>query len=529
MRRRSGLDRSRTLPPAASSATSDLQPKAKGPIKTPVQLITAITQPATASCRARPVMLLLLPLSAGLASMQPCAATPFEWEYTGSLKTARFHHTSTLLPDGRVLVVGGEHSHQPLARAELYDPATGTWSNTSSLSTARDSHTAVLLPNGMVLVAGGSETDPGPSLASAELYHPATGTWSPTGSLGTARLYHTATLLLNGMVLVAAGNNTGFYLASAELYDPATGAWADTGSLTTEREFHTATLLPNGKVLVTGGRDSGKVELASAELYNPATGTWSATGSLHTARYDHTATLLPNGMVLVAGGNPDELDSAELYDPATGNWSATDSLNDGRADHVDTLLLNGKVLVAGGTNFEIDTAELYDPATGTWSLTGSLNTMRKDHAATLLLNGMVLVTGGALIHKTALATAELYDPGIVVATTVDGRGSIHREDNRVTFQFRVSQSDDSTSADYFSFCDPAAGVCSTNAKIRNLSIKGNTAEFSGTVQLDDGDEVRYSVSVTDNGEPGTLDTISINLSDGYSAGGTLTTGDIRIY
>src|SRR5438093_3790395 len=178
-------------------------------MKTPVQLITAITQPATPLCRARPVILLLLSFSAGLASMQPCAATPFEWEYTGSLKTARFHHTATLLPDGRVLVVGGEQAHTPLASAELYDPATGTWSATGSLSTARDSHTATLLPNGMVLVAGGRETDPGPSLASAELCDPATGTWSPTGSLDTGRLYHTATLLPNGMVLVAGESATG--------------------------------------------------------------------------------------------------------------------------------------------------------------------------------------------------------------------------------------------------------------------------------------------------------------------------------
>src|SRR6059058_666188 len=221
------------------------------PMKTPTQFITAITQPATTSFLARPVILLLLSFSAGLASMQPCAATPFEWEYTGSLKTARFHHTATLLPDGRVLVVGGEQGHTPLASAELYDPATGTWSATGSLNTARDSHTATLLPSGKVLVAGGRETDL--YSASAELYNPATGTWSPAGSFDTGRVFHTATLLHNGKVLVAAGR----------------------------------------------GRDSGFIELASAELYDPATGTWSATGSLSTARYDHTATLLPNGMVVV--------------------------------------------------------------------------------------------------------------------------------------------------------------------------------------------------------------------------------------
>ena len=214
---------------------------------------------------------------------------------------------------------------------------------------------------------------------------------------------------------------------------------------------------------------------------------------------------------------------------STGTWSVTGSLNVERADHVETLLLNGKVLVAGGTNLDPDTAELYDPATGAWSLTGSLNTMRKDHAATLLPNGMVLVTGGALAHKSALASAELYDPGMAVATKVNGHGSINRQDDQITFQFRASQSAGSIGVDYFSFCDPVAAVCLTNAGIRNLSINGNVAEFSGRAQLDDGTKVDYTVSATDNGKPGTSDTISIDLSDGYSARGTLITGDIRIY
>src|SRR5690242_19808597 len=105
-------------------------------MKTPVQLITAMTRHAPASCLARPVMFVLISFLSALVSMQPCSAAPFEWEYTGGFKIARFHHTATLLPDGRVLVAGGEDGHDALAIAELYDSATGTWSDADSLNTA---------------------------------------------------------------------------------------------------------------------------------------------------------------------------------------------------------------------------------------------------------------------------------------------------------------------------------------------------------------------------------------------------------
>ena len=216
------------------------------------------------SILARRIAFPLLFLGMGLVLVQPCAGDSGVFTNTGSLATARYNSTATLLPNGKVLVAGGnDSSFNVLASAELYDPASGTWAPTGSLATARGNQTATLLPNGKVLVASGSGD------ASAELYDPANGTWAPTGSLATARNSHTATLLPNGKVLVAGGNDSSFKtLASAELYDPASGTWAPTGSLATARYVHTATLLPNGKVLVAGGNDLNTSSvLASAELY----------------------------------------------------------------------------------------------------------------------------------------------------------------------------------------------------------------------------------------------------------------------
>ena len=74
----------------------------------------------------------------------------------------------------------------------------------------RDSHTATLLPNGMVLVAGGDST--------AELFDPATGSFSPTGAMEVERSGHSATLLKNGAVLVAGGAAFPSPSRTAELY-----------------------------------------------------------------------------------------------------------------------------------------------------------------------------------------------------------------------------------------------------------------------------------------------------------------------
>jgi hypothetical protein len=74
------------------------------------------------------------------------AQTSGTWTLTGSMKTAREGQTSTLLPNGQVLVAGGLDGTTVLSRAELYNPATGKWSATGSMQTARAGQTATVLP-----------------------------------------------------------------------------------------------------------------------------------------------------------------------------------------------------------------------------------------------------------------------------------------------------------------------------------------------------------------------------------------------
>lgn len=94
---------------------------------------------------------------------------------TGSMSASMSGPTGTLLPNGMVLVAGGSKSaccpSVCTSSAELYDAGTGAFSPTASMTAPRCYHTATLLPNGMVLVAGGQPaSSSGNSVASAELY-----------------------------------------------------------------------------------------------------------------------------------------------------------------------------------------------------------------------------------------------------------------------------------------------------------------------------------------------------------------------
>lgn len=257
-----------------------------------------------------------------------------------------FQATVTVMATGKVLVAGGLGSEIAASAAvDIYDPATNTWQPTAPLTEIRTEHAASLLPSGKVLVVGGAtEYDGPPTRKTAEVYDPVKRSWSLTGEVAAGVVGHTVTLLADGKVLLAGGQGEESRAPvpgarAAQVYDEATGNWSRIDEMKSGRTKHTATLLPDGTVLVVGGNtavagrgDDRPEDLVGAEVYDPAAGTWAPAAPPGYVRSGHTATLLRAGpasgcaqncgKVLVVGGHglPDRIMetvmSAELYEAA---------------------------------------------------------------------------------------------------------------------------------------------------------------------------------------------------------------------
>ena len=86
------------------------------------------------------------------------------WTQAGEMAHARVKSTLTLLPDGRVLAAGGEDpagsEYVLYSTTEIFDPVASTWSYGPDLSGPRSDHSATLLPDGRVFLVGGIGVEP---------------------------------------------------------------------------------------------------------------------------------------------------------------------------------------------------------------------------------------------------------------------------------------------------------------------------------------------------------------------------------
>jgi Galactose oxidase, central domain/Kelch motif len=284
----------------------------------------------------------------------------------GSMSSKRVGHSATLLPSGKVLLAGGMADrsfegglHGITSNSiDIYDPQTGKAIPAGNLITGRQAHEAILLPNGKVLFIGGF--DGRHYLDSVEIFDPSTNKLAQAGKLIEPRGGAVAVLLPPsdgkdaGKVLIMGGasgetETNHIVLGSAELFDPNTGSSIKVGDMSMRRYKHAATLLADGRVLITGGsddRDWGNM-YDSAEIYDPATRRFSPTSKMLSKRFKlpHATVLLKNGKVLVAGGS----NLVEVFDSTQKEFlPVSGKLSEPSYYGTATLLKDGKALIVGG-------------------------------------------------------------------------------------------------------------------------------------------------------------------------------------
>lgn len=290
--------------------------------------------------------------------------------------SGRAGHTATLLTSGAnagmVLIAGGVSSFQngvlpsSTNTTELYNPSTKTFAAGPPMSCVRAFHTATLLPNGDVLMAGGQllVNSQVVSEACVEVYHALANSFSQLANLLEVRAAHAATLLGSGKVLVTGGRSTNAdgtftFSSTAELYDPTgngstttAGLFCPTVCIVANRASHTSTLLTNGTVLVAGGQSGNASTQPGSEIYDPVLDSFSVGAQIGSRAY-HSAVLLDSGNVAAFGGwdSHTALSDSPLF-PSTGTGNTTEfaSMAFSRFGLATAVLNDGSVLIAGGVS-----------------------------------------------------------------------------------------------------------------------------------------------------------------------------------
>ncbi len=220
------------------------------------------------------------------------------WSELATMPYVGVFGAQAVLPDGRVIIEGGEYSNYELDftltnQGAVYDPVTDSWTLVS------------------------------PPPFFVDLYPPrATFAPNPIGDSQSVVLADGTFMLADKMSRQAA------------LLDADTLTWTETGTATKGdmNDEEGWVLLPDGRVLTTdcytdfffGLVDSYPADPTGSEIYDPDTGEWSSAGSTINSLTDPglaetgAAVLRPDGTVFAVGS----MGTTAIYDSNTGKWKA---------------------------------------------------------------------------------------------------------------------------------------------------------------------------------------------------------------
>ena len=208
------------------------------------------------------------------------------------------YFASAVLPDGRLLVEGGEYNNLQAVwtnMGAIYDPLTNVWTNVNppaGWNNIGDSP-ALVQPDGVFMLGQG-----GISSKKQVLFNASNLTWTAVNATGKSDTFSEEGfgLLPDGRVMVVDTAN----IPNSELYTPATATWASAGSTIValadagSLEIGPQLQRPNGTLVQFGGTPH-------TGIYTFATNTWAVGPDYPNSNdsADGPAAVLPDGNIIL--------------------------------------------------------------------------------------------------------------------------------------------------------------------------------------------------------------------------------------
>ena len=277
-------------------------------------------------------------------------STPWE-QMNGSAGWSTYDHTSVVMPNGSIILVGGSGNSGVWRSA---DNGT-TWdkiANSPFGGWGRQGHTSVVMPNGSIILMGGEDSWP-------DAYHDV---WQSTDGGATwtrvinnapwlARCDHTSVVMPNGSIILMGGRDQdGNDYEDIWQSDNYGATWTRVAEHAewSYRHGHSSVVMPNGSIVLMGR--NGDNDVWRSDNYG-VTWTRVAVHAEWSNRQGHTSVAMPDGSIVLMGGydnNPTNdtwwsADGGATWTQVTehAEWPA-------RAFHTAVVLPDGSIVIMGG-------------------------------------------------------------------------------------------------------------------------------------------------------------------------------------
>ena len=355
----------------------------------------------------------------------PDLSGPWELQ-AGSVLVERSGHTSVVLPDGTILIMGGYGEDGYLNDIWRSVDGGDTWFLVTEQAEwpGRSGHTSVVLADGEIVLMGGI-TEGG--IRKNDVWHSTDAgvSWSllTDAALWSPRYAHTSVVLPEDGSIVLMGGNIGIYLENH-----AHDVWrSDDGGETWQEQTpsaewagrydHASVALSDGSILVIGGKRKGYVYIDGEKvseytftnddvhISTDQGQTWEARTSLPRDVGGHSSVVLSDDSVVVMGGHnySDYGEGISIYrdnvwrsDDAGLTWNelTNDPGWSERNNHTSVALANDTIVLMGGYNvYHHNDVWQSDDLGSTWENVACAEWSQRSPSSVVLLDDSILLLG----------------------------------------------------------------------------------------------------------------------------------------